>query len=247
MRRSGLWVGIVLVALVILAALVSLVWAPYDPLQVQPTQILQSAGWRHLLGTDGFGIDILSRLVVGARTTVFVGVVAVSLAALGGVPLGVLAGMRGGWVSEIVLRVSDILYAFPALLLAILLAAAVGASTLTAMVAIGIASIPAFARVARANAGIEAMPMATMAVSVEAPTAAASRIASSSAGNAYRMSLTRSTISDTQPPRMPARTPSGTPPSAARLTATTPTNTVVLAPTTSRDRMSMPKPSVPRR
>src|SRR5664280_2882463 len=95
MRRSGLWVGIVLVALVILAALVSLVWTPYDPLQVQPTQILQSAGWRHLLGTDGFGIDILSRLVVGARTTVFVGVVAVSLAALGGVPLGVLAGMRG--------------------------------------------------------------------------------------------------------------------------------------------------------
>src|SRR5665811_693550 len=129
MRRAGLWIGIVLVALVILAALVSLVWTPYDPLQVQPTQTLQSASWCHLLGTDGFGIDILSRLLIGARTTVFVGVVAVSLAALGGVPLGVLAGMRGGWVSEIVLRVSDILYAFPALLLAILLAAAVGAST----------------------------------------------------------------------------------------------------------------------
>src|SRR5665647_2383515 len=121
MRRAGLWIGIVLVALVIL---VSLVWTPYDPLQVQPTQTLQPAGWPHLLGTDGFGIDILSRLLVGARTTVFVGVVAVSLAALGGVSLGVLAGMRGGWVSEIVLRVSDILYAFPALLLAILLAAA---------------------------------------------------------------------------------------------------------------------------
>src|SRR5665647_1276952 len=116
MRRAGLWIGIVLVALVILVALV---WTPYDPLQVQPTQTLQSAGWPHLLGTDGFGIDILSRLLIGARTTVFVGVVAVSLAALGCVPLGVLAGMRGGWVSEIVLRVSDILYAFPALLLAI--------------------------------------------------------------------------------------------------------------------------------
>src|SRR5664280_3290504 len=132
MRRSGLWVGIVLVALVILAALVSLVWTPYDPLQVQPTQILKAAGWRHLLGTDGFGIDILSRLLVGARTTVFVGVVAVSLAALGGVPLGVLAGMRGGWVAESVVRVSDIRDGFAALLLAILLAAAVGASTLTA-------------------------------------------------------------------------------------------------------------------
>jgi peptide/nickel transport system permease protein len=150
MRRAGLWIGVVLVAVVILAALVSLAWTPYNPLQVQPAQTLQPASWRHLLGTDGFGIDILSRLLVGARTTVYVGLVAVSLAAVGGVPLGVLAGMRGGWVSEIVLRVSDILYAFPALLLAILLAAAVGASTGTAMVAIGIASIPAFARVARA-------------------------------------------------------------------------------------------------
>jgi peptide/nickel transport system permease protein len=150
MRRAGLWIGVVLVAVVILAALLSLVWTPYNPLQVQPTQVLRPAGWPHLLGTDGFGIDILSRLLIGARTTVYVGVVAVSLAALGGVPLGVLAGMRGGWVSEIVLRVTDILYAFPALLLAILLAAAVGASTGTAMVAIGVASIPAFARVARA-------------------------------------------------------------------------------------------------
>jgi len=112
MRRAGLWIGVVLVAVVILAALLSLVWTPYNPLQVQPTQVLRPAGWPHLLGTDGFGIDILSRLLIGARTTVYVGVVAVSLAALGGVPLGVLAGMRGGWVSEIVLRVSDILYAF---------------------------------------------------------------------------------------------------------------------------------------
>ncbi len=150
MRRAGLWVGVVLVSLVILAALVSLVWTPYNPLQVQPGETLRPVGWPHLLGTDGFGIDILSRLLVGARTTVYVGLVAVSLAALGGVPLGILAGMLGGWVSQVVLRVTDILYAFPALLLAILLAAAVGASTTSAMVAIGIASIPAFARVARA-------------------------------------------------------------------------------------------------
>ncbi|HSN11022.1 MAG TPA: ABC transporter permease, partial [Propionibacteriaceae bacterium] len=88
MRRAGLWTGLVLVALVLLAALVSLVWTPYNPLQVQPSQTLRPAGWPHVLGTDGFGIDILSRLLVGARTTVYVGVVAVSLAALGGVPLG---------------------------------------------------------------------------------------------------------------------------------------------------------------
>lgn len=150
MRRAGLYIGVVLVAVVILAALVSLVWTPYDPLQVQPTRTLLPPGWPHLLGTDNFGIDIVSRLLVGARTTVFVGLVAVSLAAIGGVPLGMLAGMSGGWVSQVILRVTDILYAFPALLLAILLGAAVGASTFTAMVAIGIASIPAFARVARA-------------------------------------------------------------------------------------------------
>ncbi|MDO5287590.1 MAG: ABC transporter permease [Actinomycetia bacterium] len=150
MRRFSLYLGGALVALVLLAAAVSAVWTPYDPQVVVPGEQLLAPGWPHLLGTDQYGVDIASRLLVGARSTVYVGIIAVSVALLVGVPLGVLAGMTGGWASQLVLRLTDILYAFPALLLAILLAATVGASTLTAMVAIGISSVPAFARVARA-------------------------------------------------------------------------------------------------
>ena len=151
MKRLQLWLGVALVALVVFAALLSLFWTPFDPLQVVPAKRLLPPGWPHLLGTDGFGIDILSQLLVGARMCLVVGIISVSLAAVIGVPLGMLAGQAGGWISEVVMRISDVVYAFPALLLAILLAAAFGASTVTAMVAIGVATIPAFARVARAG------------------------------------------------------------------------------------------------
>jgi peptide/nickel transport system permease protein len=151
MKKVQLISGLVLVGLVVLAALVSLFWTPFDPIQVVPGARLQGPGWPHILGTDGFGIDIFSMLLVGARTTLVVGIISVSLAAVLGVPLGLLAGQAGGWIDELVMRASDVVYAFPALLLAILLASVFGASTLTAMVAIGVASIPAFARVARAG------------------------------------------------------------------------------------------------
>ena len=149
--RGALLVGAALVVATAVVALVSFVWTPYDPTRVNPAAVLLPPGGRHLLGTDNFGIDVLSRLMVGAQTTLLVGVIAVGIAAVVGVPLGILTGMAGGWVSELVLRATDVLYAFPALLLAILLAAAFGASTWTAMAAIGIATIPAFARVTRAG------------------------------------------------------------------------------------------------
>lgn len=152
MKRAGLWTGAVLVALVVVLALVSLVWTPFDPIRVMPGQTMLKPGQQgHLLGTDNFGIDIASRLMVGARTCLEVGIIAVAIAALIGVPLGIIAGMTGRWLGELIMRASDVLYAFPALLLAILLAAAFGGSTVTAMTAIGVATIPAFARVARAG------------------------------------------------------------------------------------------------
>ncbi|MDR1853009.1 MAG: ABC transporter permease [Propionibacteriaceae bacterium] len=175
MRRFQLWAGTALVGLVVLAALLSLVWTPYDPVQVVPADRLLGPSLAHPLGTDGFGIDILSRLLVGARSALLVGVVSVGLAAVVGVPLGVLAGMRGGWVSELVMRISDIVFAFPALLLAILLAAVYGGSTATAMVAIGISTIPAFARTSRAGT-LEVMAedyvLAARASGTSAPTTA---------------------------------------------------------------------------
>ncbi|MGJ3509171.1 ABC transporter permease [Enemella sp. A6] len=150
MKRLTLWLGAALVAIVVLAALVSLFWTPFDPTQVRPSERLLPPGWPHVLGTDGFGIDMASRLMAGARICLLVGIIAVAIAAVIGVPLGVFAGMSKNWVSSLVLRATDILYAFPALLLAILLAATFGGSTWTAMTAIGIASIPAFTRMARA-------------------------------------------------------------------------------------------------
>lgn len=151
MKRASLWVGAALVAGVVVTALLAAAWTPFDPVRVVPEAVLRKPGWPHLLGTDNFGIDLLSRLMAGARVTLLVGVIAVGIAAVVGVPLGLLAGMTRSWVGELVMRAADVLYAFPALLLAILFAAAFGGSTWTAMSAIGIATIPAFVRVARAG------------------------------------------------------------------------------------------------
>ena len=152
-RISGsLIAGGVLVGLVVLAALVSLVWTPYDPTIVRPQDSLAGVSSSHLLGADQFGRDILSQLMVGAQTTLLVGVVAIAIAGLIGVPIGLLAAQRGGAVDEAAMRASDIVYAFPAVLIAIMLAAAYGGSTITAMVAIGIAYIPVFARLTRGSA-----------------------------------------------------------------------------------------------
>ncbi|GAA0944709.1 ABC transporter permease [Nonomuraea longicatena] len=149
--NAGLVAGALLVGLVVLAAVLSFFWTPHDPLFVDAASRLRPSGEGHPLGTDKFGRDTLSQLMVGARTTLYVGVVAVGIAALLGAPLGMIAGMTGhGWLSELVMRVNDLVFAFPALLLAVMLGAVYGAGTLTAMIAIGVATVPAFARVARA-------------------------------------------------------------------------------------------------
>jgi hypothetical protein len=151
MRFSG-WLGAVLVGAVVVVALVSLVWTPYDPTLAQPGSRLSGPTADHVLGTDRFGRDTASRIMAGAKITVFVGLIAVGIAGLIGIPLGILAGMRRGtWVEALVMRGADVVLAFPALLLAIIAGAVWGPSTLTAMIAIGISGIPSFARVARSG------------------------------------------------------------------------------------------------
>jgi len=150
MKRLTVISGLVLTGLVVTAALLSLVWTPFDPTLVDQAPRFQPPGWPHLLGTDSMGIDTLSRILVGARMVLLVGIAAVALAGVVGIPLGVWAGMRRGIADEVMGRAGDVLFALPALLLAILLAAAVGASVGTAMVAIGVATIPVFWRMARA-------------------------------------------------------------------------------------------------
>lgn len=151
-RNPSLIVGGVLVGIVVLMAVVSFFWTPHDPILNDGSVRFRSFGSDYLLGTDKYGRDELSRLMVGARTTLLVGIVAVGVAAVIGVPLGIWAAMSRRWVGEFVMRANDLLLAFPALLLAIMLASIYGSSTLIAMIAIGIASVPVFARVTRAGA-----------------------------------------------------------------------------------------------
>ncbi|MFB0833982.1 ABC transporter permease [Arthrobacter halodurans] len=143
--------GAVLVGLVVVAAIVSVFWTPFDPVQAMPADRLQGSSPEHLMGTDKFGRDTFSAILAGAQITLLVGIVAVAIALLVGTPLGILAGMKRGATEEVTMRFADVLLAFPALLVAIVFSAVFGASTVTAMVAIGIGSIPGFARVARSG------------------------------------------------------------------------------------------------
>lgn len=150
MKRLELWLGAALVALVLLTALGSRLWTPHDPTMPAGARLQPPLG-EFALGTDAMGRDLLSRLMAGAQSTVYVGVIAVGIAVLVGVPLGIVAAQLRGKASEVLLRATDVAQAFPALLLAILLAGLFGGSTETAMAAIGLASIPQFLRVARAG------------------------------------------------------------------------------------------------
>lgn len=149
MRRVTLVLGAGLIGVVVALAVVALFWTPFSPTLISGGQ-LEPPGWPHLLGTDAFGVDVFSRLMSGAKVALLVGVISVAVAAGIGVPVGMFSGMTRGWVSDLAARGSDILYGFPALLLAILLAAVKGGSVWTAMAAIAISTIPAFVRIARA-------------------------------------------------------------------------------------------------
>lgn len=151
-RPSGsLLVGAGIVITVVLMALVSFVWTPHDPTLVDASSRLQTSSATHWLGTDKFGRDVLSQILVGARTTLFVGFVAVGIAGVVGVPLGIIAAMAPRWLGELLMRSIDLLLAFPALLLAIMFSAVYGGSTLVAMIAIGIATVPSFVRLIRSG------------------------------------------------------------------------------------------------
>ena len=149
-------VGGLLVALVILTALLSAVWTPSDPTHVEVSARLKGPAPAYWLGTDQLGRDELSRIMAGARNTLLIGIVTVLIAMGIGVPLGGVAALYRGRVEDATMRLSDVLLAFPAILLAIMFAAVFQPSTVTAMAAIGIALVPVFARVVR-GAGLQVM------------------------------------------------------------------------------------------
>jgi peptide/nickel transport system permease protein len=148
--RTALF-GLALSILLVLAAILAPRIAPYRPDEIHPIDSLMAPSARYWLGTDDLGRDILSRIIFGARVSLMVGTIAIGIAAAAGVSLGLVAGFLGGRVDGLIMRVMDALLAFPAILLAIALMAVLGPSLENAMIAIGIISIPAFARITRAN------------------------------------------------------------------------------------------------
>jgi peptide/nickel transport system permease protein len=125
------------------------VWTPHSPTAMNFPDKLQGPSLRHWFGTDNFGRDVLSMIMVGARNSIAVSIVAVVVGAGIGVPLGALAAARGGWVDGMIMRMSDLAFAFPALLTAVIITAIFGPGAVNAMIAIGIFNIPVFARVTR--------------------------------------------------------------------------------------------------
>lgn len=146
-------IGAPLAGVFALMALVSLVWTPWDVTALDIAAKLQGPSAAHWLGTDHFGRDLMSMIMVGARVSLAVALVAVGIGAGIGVPLGLTAAaMRGGWFDEIIMRGNDLIFAFPALLIAILITAVFGPSALNAILAIGVFNVPVFARLTRGAA-----------------------------------------------------------------------------------------------
>lgn len=144
-------VGGLIVIFYFIVALFAPVIAPYDPFEIILEDKLQAPSWEHWMGTDDKGRDILSRIIYGSRLSIGIGVAAVAFGAFFGIIMGLVAGYYGGWVDSIISRILDIMLAFPGILLALAIISALGPSLLNVMIAVGVFSVPLFARIARGS------------------------------------------------------------------------------------------------
>jgi peptide/nickel transport system permease protein len=151
--NTSLQFSIILCLLPLIMATVSYFWQPFDVTELNITNRLKPMSLTHPLGTDHFGRDMLSMIMVGARTSIAVAFVAVGIGVLFGVPLGLFAATwRGSFIDDSVMRFNDLIFAFPSLVIAILITAIAGPSAFNAIIAIGVFNIPVFARVSRGAA-----------------------------------------------------------------------------------------------
>ncbi len=149
LKRKGALVGLVVIATFILAALLAPLVSPYDPIATSWTLVRKPPSALHWFGTDELGRDVLARVIFGARASLLAGLISVGIAMSIGVPLGLLAGYRGGFVDALISRITDAMLACPFLILAIALAAFLGPSLGNAMIAIGVSATPVFVRLTR--------------------------------------------------------------------------------------------------
>ena len=147
------WIGSLCVLSIFSLAILSFFWTPYDVTILEISNRFKTPSFENILGTDHFGRDILSMIMVGAQTSIAVALVAVSIGIIFGLPLGMIAAAkRGTFFDDLVMRFNDLIFAFPALIIAILITAVLGPGAFNAIIAIGIFNIPVFARVARGAA-----------------------------------------------------------------------------------------------
>jgi peptide/nickel transport system permease protein len=151
LRHVTFTLGAAITLALLVTAALSVVYTPADPLAMSITGRLQGPTGVHPFGTDHFGRDVLSRVMTGAITSIAVGVIAVGIGASVGMLLGLLSGYLGGWVDEVLMRLVDAVQGFPAILSALLFTAVFSPGMLVSMTAIGIAFVPAFARLTRSS------------------------------------------------------------------------------------------------
>ena len=149
LRKPGPVIGLIVLAAIILSTVFAPQVAPYDPNKINPLSAFKPPGPGNLMGADHFGRDILSRIIYGGRLSLTVGIISTGIAALAGITLGILSGFLGGWVDALIGRFLDVLLAFPGLLLTLGVAVTLGAGLQNLMIAVGIGSIPGFARLVR--------------------------------------------------------------------------------------------------
>jgi peptide/nickel transport system permease protein len=152
--RGGpsLWAGAILSAALLFAAALSFVWTPYPPAAIDIPHRLAPPSTAHWFGTDSLGHDVASQLLAGARISILVGVVAVGIGLIFGVALGLFASFAKGLAEDAIMKVSDFIFAFPALLTAIMLTATYGPGVVNAIIAIGVFNVPVIAKLTRATA-----------------------------------------------------------------------------------------------
>jgi len=138
--------GLVVVVLFLLTAAFAPWIAPYDPYEQNFDKLLEGPSWKHWLGTDTLGRDTLSRVIVASRTTLMVGVIALGIAAVVGMILGLVAGYFGRWVYAVIMRIMDALMAFPMILFALVIASLMGGGLRNVMIALGVSLVPGYAR-----------------------------------------------------------------------------------------------------
>ncbi len=144
-------VSLVFITLLVFIAIFGSYLTPYNPIETDMASALQTPSAQHWFGTDQLGMDIFSRVIAGTRVSLTVGLLAVSIALTIGIVLGAIAGYAGGWVDTVIMRVMDMMLAIPSILLAITLMAALGKGIDKAVIAIGLVSIPEYARIVRGN------------------------------------------------------------------------------------------------